>query len=120
MLKSYKVSEEVCLAGLFHSIYGTEFFCPDLNISRDIVIGLIGEKAERLVHYFSEEKNLEYKIINNILDLDTETQIDLLYIMYANEVEQAHRLSIGLNNAHEFAKIKNKIEELTEVNKNNE
>lgn len=49
-LKKWGCSEEVCLAGLFHSIYGTEKFrLFGLPVDRrGEVIALIGEHAERV------------------------------------------------------------------------
>ena len=51
-LKAWGCSEEVCDAGLFHSIYGTEIFQRfTLPLEkRDEVRGLIGDRAERLVY----------------------------------------------------------------------
>ena len=33
-LKERALPEYVCLAGLYHSIYGTEYFKPGVNINR--------------------------------------------------------------------------------------
>lgn len=51
-LKSWNCDDEVCLAGLFHSIYGTEKFrLFGLSVDRrDEVIALIGEHAERVAY----------------------------------------------------------------------
>src|SRR5207253_1498525 len=51
-LKEWGCPEHVVLAGLFHSIYGTEAFQGfSLPLSkRDEVRGLIGERAERLAY----------------------------------------------------------------------
>mgnify|MGYP003343488073 CR=1 FL=1 len=35
ILKSYELSEDLALAGLFHSIYGTDSFKTPLDIERD-------------------------------------------------------------------------------------
>jgi SM-20-related protein len=46
--------EHVCIAGLFHSIYGTEYFkhaCVPIE-ERPKIIALIGASAERLVYRF--------------------------------------------------------------------
>lgn len=45
---------DVCVAGLFHSVYGTHVFekrCADLSM-RGHIRGVIGSDAERLVHLF--------------------------------------------------------------------
>ncbi len=51
-LKKWGCDEAVCLAGLFHSIYGTEKFrLFGLSVDRrDEVIALIGEHAERVAY----------------------------------------------------------------------
>ena len=51
-LKSWGCSQELCDAGMFHSIYGTELF-QDFTLPlerRGEVRNLIGERAERLVY----------------------------------------------------------------------
>ena len=51
-LKAWSCSEEVCNAGLFHSIYGTEIFQSFVLPleKRGEVRDLIGERAERLAY----------------------------------------------------------------------
>ncbi|MGV3724352.1 MAG: DUF6817 domain-containing protein [Actinomycetota bacterium] len=51
-LKEWEAEEHVCLAGLFHSIYGTEMFQGfSLPLSeRSSIRELIGERAERLAY----------------------------------------------------------------------
>lgn len=51
-LERWECSQDVCRAGLFHSIYGTEKFrLWSLPLEkRDDVRGLIGERAERLAY----------------------------------------------------------------------
>jgi|13_taG_2_1085334.scaffolds.fasta_scaffold58297_2 hypothetical protein len=77
ILKSLKLNEDLCLAGLYHSVYGTEFFKPNLNINRDIISNKIGSYAENLVFNFCNLKNRDYTILE-IKDKD------LQYIAYAN------------------------------------
>jgi len=52
-LKKWGADDDVCLAGMFHSIYGTEKFSNfGLPIERrDELRDLIGERAERLAYY---------------------------------------------------------------------
>src|SRR5215831_7808980 len=38
----------LCDAGLFHSVYGTEYFTPDRTPDRRDVIAVIGAEAERI------------------------------------------------------------------------
>ena len=56
LLRSWGVAEEVCVAGLFHSVYGTRVFrhrCLEPTArNRGLVAYMIGERAERLVYLF--------------------------------------------------------------------
>lgn len=106
LLKSYNLSEDTCLAGLFHSIYGTEFYNADLKVDEKEVINLIGERANFLVKCFSEENRLE-KIMSNYFNLQIQDDLDLTYILYANEIEQAYRSNI--NDFSFFSNVKSKI-----------
>jgi (p)ppGpp synthase/HD superfamily hydrolase len=105
LLKSYNQSEDVCLAGLFHSIYGTEFFDANINIDEQEVIDIIGEYANSLVKKFSID-NRDENIVYNLLNASKQEQLDLLYMLYANVVEQSYRLSFEKDF---YAKIKNRI-----------
>ena len=62
LLDQWHNSKSVCIAGLFHSIYGTKTFSPAAltTESRDDVCSLIGERAEALVFVFgaSDRKRL--------------------------------------------------------------
>ena len=52
LLKAWKAPEHLCLAGLFHSVYGTEVFQESLipNDLRPKVQKLIGEGAEEIAY----------------------------------------------------------------------
>lgn len=56
LLGAWGASDDACLAGLFHSIYGTSFFrhSQALGFTRAEVAGLIGPQAELIVHAFGE------------------------------------------------------------------
>jgi Rps23 Pro-64 3,4-dihydroxylase Tpa1-like proline 4-hydroxylase len=58
-------SEDVRLAGLYHSVYGTEFFDAGVNITRETVRSVIGEYAEELVHSFCTIENRDLTILNS-------------------------------------------------------
>jgi (p)ppGpp synthase/HD superfamily hydrolase len=70
--------EYLCLAGLFHSIYGTQFFKhKTLSLDqRSELAALIGDKAEHLAYLFCTK------------DRRTFTDPDLLEIEAANLIEQ--------------------------------
>lgn len=91
-LKDAGASPEVCDAGLFHSIYGTEFYSFQSNrITRDVVRGMIGEYAEGLVYVFCTSKERFRVIVENMLGLGKREQLDLCRIEIANLGDQNPR-----------------------------
>ena len=48
LLMAWGERPALCDAGLFHSVYGTEFFIPDRIAARDDVVAVIGAEAERV------------------------------------------------------------------------
>ncbi|AVO32152.1 DUF6817 domain-containing protein [Stenotrophomonas maltophilia] len=55
LLSRWGCAAHVCAAGMYHSIYGTNAFsiaCQGRE-QREVVVSLIGERAERLVHLFA-------------------------------------------------------------------
>jgi uncharacterized protein (TIGR02466 family) len=91
ILKEINQDEDVCLAGLFHSIYGTDSFKLDLNIKRDEIKKLIGNYSEELVFDFCNQKNKETFYLNNTNYFSKKKELDLFYISYANLKEQCDR-----------------------------
>jgi hypothetical protein len=91
ILKERGNPEYVCLAGLFHSIYGTNSFkknaVPRTEAGRALVQGLIGREAEVLVFLFCTS-NRPQAFINNTGGWDAPVLRDLLEIEYANLLEQ--------------------------------
>ena len=93
MLYSYGRSMDEVKAGLFHSIYGTEFQMYKINISRQEVQDMIGENSEHIVNLFCtlndrvntilygkglsepDKTNLRWLEYCNIKDQDPEAQI---------------------------------------------
>jgi hypothetical protein len=88
ILKRIGSSEDTCLAGLYHAVYGTELFGPIEIFSQDEVVSIIGGKSESIVKYFSMEDRVSV-IIDNSLELDNETLLSLTEILYANDLEQS-------------------------------
>jgi hypothetical protein len=109
LLKSWGCPEHVVLAGLFHSIYGTETFKHfSLPLSRrHEVRRVIGPPAERLVYVFSaatwpsfqisvmtgNEKHLRDRFTNTALAVTRQEFGDLLWVHLANGLEQEERLT---------------------------
>jgi hypothetical protein len=95
----------VCLAGLFHSIYGTNIFTHRAMLigERNKVRHLIGSEAERLAYIFcscnrpmalveAAKRGSPYHVVNRrngeIIQLSTADMIDLLEIEAANLEDQ--------------------------------
>ncbi|KAK4945989.1 hypothetical protein LTR10_014791 [Elasticomyces elasticus] len=88
-LKEHGAPEEVCDAGLFHSIYGTELYeFQDNRITRDVVRGFIGNYAEELVHVFCTTKDRFKVIVHNTMGLSARQARDLCCIEFANKWDQ--------------------------------
>ena len=107
-LEAVKAGEDVCLAGLFHSIYDTEFFSANLNISRNTVRDLIGEYSEKLVFEFCNLKNRLQVLLNNENLYQDKFLKDLLLIERANLMDQ------NINNSYndQIKQISEKISQI--------
>ena len=79
-LRLAKAPEYVCLAGLFHSIYGTEFYDAGIKIDRTHVRNYIGKEAEVLVFLFCHLRDRDISILKS-------ENKDLMFISYANLLE---------------------------------
>jgi len=87
ILKEFKCSEDICNAGLFHSIYGTQVYLPStIPIKdREVVQDLIGKTAENLVYLFHITPPDRYE---SFVNMSEPTRSDLMTIEYANAKEQ--------------------------------
>lgn len=96
LLKICKCEDYISLAGLYHSIYGTNFFDASLNVSREEIKKIIGEKAENLAWVFCNAKRPFCWFCGNHIVLqdgtslivDNKTLHDLQMIESANLLEQ--------------------------------
>jgi len=102
LLREWGAPEHVCIAGLFHSIYGTESY-PIKTVDsgrRDEVRAVIGKRAEELAHlfctserssFFTTIEDLEPKLKAAAEDIQTpvspETLQALIEMEVANVVE---------------------------------
>lgn len=111
ILKTMNASEDTCLAGLYHSCYGTERFSLKDKISKEDIIFYIGKDAEELVYYFSLP-NRDDVILQNSMNLDPKKQLSLLQILYANEIEQRQDLVDQIDKSY-VGHIKSLIENLS-------
>jgi hypothetical protein len=86
----------LCDAGLYHSIYGTEFFeipseRKDVHtaITREKIRSMIGNEAEALVYLFCSMKKDRFQtIVDNSLHQTLTMQLDLCKLEYANLLDQ--------------------------------
>jgi (p)ppGpp synthase/HD superfamily hydrolase len=87
ILKKMSCEADVCLAGLYHAVYGTKNFKNNSLFEREEVKKIIGEKSESLVFYFSEIETSDL-LFNNNLQISDEILYFLIKIQYANDLEQ--------------------------------
>ncbi|WP_365980691.1 DUF6817 domain-containing protein [Sphingomonas sp.] len=105
-LKAWQCRSALALAGLYHSVYGTESFHSQLFAAdeRDTVRAVIGVEAERLAHFFCM-LNVRGFLVEIDADLATPERqlrhsgrmtaadkLDLLHLFLANWLEQLPRL----------------------------
>jgi len=106
LLKKTGQEEDICFAGLFHSIYGNDVFDKKTETDREKIKELIGPKAEELVWTFNStprteleknntpemkmlllcnklEQNTLFEIYDNLFDYQT---LDTLYGEYRDYV----------------------------------
>lgn len=92
--------KDVCLGGLFHSIYGTNFLKTQITGDRLLIRNAIGENAERYAYLFSTilrpkcwkiEGNQWPTVSNTEIDVTEQDQIVLKAIEKANLEEQRAR-----------------------------
>ena len=93
MLYSYGRSMDEVKAGLFHSIYGTEFQMYKINISRQEVQDMIGENSEHIVNLFCTLNDR----VNTILygkGLSEPDKTNLRWLEYCNIKDQDPKAQI--------------------------
>jgi hypothetical protein len=92
----------LCDAGLFHSVYGTEYFEPDRVADRDDVVAVIGVEAERIAWLWCAIRRDTLDVAHGTVQLrhsDTGTALtsretaDLATLWAADTVEQIERIA---------------------------
>jgi hypothetical protein len=106
ILKKWKQHEDLCVAGMFHNIYGNKHFKPNLNVSREEIKNLIGENAENLVYRFV---NCDRDKINQTDDFE------LILLNLANSLDQK-RLFVIEDNLYDTESCKNIYSYFKEIN----
>ena len=101
LLKKEGNEEYVCVAGLFHSVYGTQYWKHVLTADREKIRELIGDKAERLVWLFENlDRGKWWEFYGNekkpnregeLIDVSVQEEADLVGIIRCNEMEQKHK-----------------------------
>ena len=107
LLSAWQCPQYVCLAGLCHSIYGTESFSktPATLDNRDYIRTLIGRDAETLAYLFgahvketlwtnldrTEVRFINDRFTNESVPLSDQEFSDLITITLANWLEQRPR-----------------------------
>ena len=83
ILKEWECSRDICNAGLFHSIYGTQVYLPcTIPVkNRKVVQNLIGETAENLVYLFHITPPDRFE---HFVTMHEPDRSDLITIEYAN------------------------------------
>lgn len=102
LLLEWESRAELCDAGLFHSVYGTEFFDTPTVVSRRQIRDIIGVDAERLAWLWCTiERTTIAPEPGTAVNRHTEAMItfapgeqgDLTTLWTADTVEQLHRMS---------------------------
>jgi Cupin superfamily protein len=104
LLEKWGASPDACKAGLFHSIYGTEYFKGAVLTyeARPRITALLGEAAERLAYVFCAfDRSSLYRALvrgapyavelrgGGTFDVTKDELADLARIVWANALEQA-------------------------------
>jgi len=113
VLVEWGCPQRVCLAGLFHSVYGTTFFKQNIftDVQRPLVQNVIGTDAERLAWIFCKlRRSSLYTALTSdvsnlfvrggdgtIIPVSRQEVIDLMVILWANALEQDRRRSYTRN-----------------------
>ena len=82
--------EYLCLAGLLHSVYETEYFKFKTPYTREYVKTLIGDRAEHLIYEFCSTTPRIDCLISNSKNWPSDVYADLLDIELANMQEQGY------------------------------
>ena len=90
ILKKWNKPNYVCMAGMFHSVYETEYFSFNTPYTRDVVKSILGNKSEKLIYEFCRIKPRINVLISKIDEWTREEYIDLIDIELANMEEQGY------------------------------
>ncbi|MGZ5819260.1 MAG: DUF6817 domain-containing protein [Burkholderiaceae bacterium] len=133
LLREWGARETVCIAGLYHAVYGTDGFTPSLAgiDMRQRITTLLGDEAEKLAYLYGacnrrayyprigSESQLQFadRFTNTEYDISNEQLRDLCELILANEMEIAQgsaefRAKHGANLAKLFGRMKGLVSEM--------
>lgn len=101
VLREWGCRDALADAGLFHSVYGTEYFEPDTTASRDDVRALIGDEAEEIAWLWCviERDGLDpdaltapHRVDGTVLELRRDRFADVVTLWCADTYEQLDRM----------------------------
>jgi hypothetical protein len=90
LLQSLKKPRRVCLAGLYHSVYETEYFQFDTPFTRPMVQELIGKEAESIVYEFCTTNPRTTNLVDRHGNWPDQMYADLLDVDIAQMREQGY------------------------------
>jgi hypothetical protein len=102
VLGSWGARDALCDAGLFHSVYGTEYFEPARTPEREAVVAVIGAEAERVAWLWCEIRrstiDLDRRCVRlrhdgSVEALTAREVADLAELWAADTVEQIDRMT---------------------------
>ena len=97
-LRLWGMSEDVCLAGLFHNVFGNEKFKPKLDITEEQVRELIGDYALGMVKTFCKDKHVARCFQSGDLDLTRLLYAQLIADNRIRNLDDGARLCISVKN----------------------
>lgn len=102
LLAAWGSSPALCDAGLFHSVYGTEYFVPDRTPSRAEVVAIVGAEAERIAWLWCamtrttldpRSSSVHLRDGGAVEALSAGEVADVATLWAADTVEQLHRMT---------------------------
>src|SRR5690349_13948275 len=101
LLAAWEERDALCDAGLFHSVYGTEYFEPDRSPDRADVVAIIGAEAERIAWLWcairrdtidAARRTVQMRLDDTVEPLSSVEVSDLATLWAADTVEQIARM----------------------------
>lgn len=89
ILKNMGAESDVCLAGLFHSVFGTDFYNSSFQIPEITLKKLIGDRSFFIVKTMCANDRT-FNILDNHSNLPEQVWKDVLQVFYANLIEMSY------------------------------